>query len=87
MNALFEAVIEEEECIGCEDCVDRCPVGAITVQDTAGVDRRKCLGCGLCATSCQSQAITMHPREDKVEPFEKALDLGMAILKGKMENV
>jgi hypothetical protein len=29
----------------------------------------------------------MHQREDKVEPFEKALDLGMAILKGKKEGV
>jgi len=28
----------------------------------------------------------MYQREDKVEPFERALDLGMAILKGKREN-
>jgi ferredoxin len=86
MNALFEAVVDEGECIACEDCVDRCPVGAITVQDTAAVDRTKCLGCGLCASSCPNQAITVYQRQDKVDPFEKVLDLGMAILKGKKEN-
>lgn len=85
-NALFEAVVDEETCTSCEACLDRCPVGAITVDDTAGVNREKCLGCGLCASSCPVEAITLHLREDREEPFDRTFDLGLAILKGKSES-
>lgn len=86
MNALFEAIVDDEECVACEDCVDRCPVAALTIEDVATVDREKCLGCGLCVGACSSDAITMHLREDREEPFDRVLDMGMAILKGKREN-
>ena len=82
-NALFEAVIDEEACTACELCIERCPVGAITVDVAAAVDREKCLGCGLCASECPGEAIIMNLREDREEPFERAFDLGLAILKGK----
>jgi len=85
-NAMFEAVIDEEACIGCEDCVERCPVKAITVGETAVVDSQKCLGCGLCVGSCPSEAITLHLRENAEEPFNRAFDLGMAILTAKQAN-
>jgi ferredoxin len=87
MNAIFEPSINEEQCSACEACLDRCPVGAITVEDTAIVDRNKCLGCGLCASGCPSEAITMILRDDAQEPFERALELGLAILQGKQESV
>jgi Pyruvate/2-oxoacid:ferredoxin oxidoreductase delta subunit len=83
MNALFEASVDEEECTACEECLDRCPVGAIVVKDTALIDRDKCLGCGLCASGCPSEAITMILRDDAEEPFDRALELGLAILEGK----
>jgi electron transport complex protein RnfB len=87
MNALFEAAVDEAECTACENCLDRCPVGAITVQDTALVNQDKCLGCGLCASDCPVEAITMHLRKDREEPFERTFDLGIAILKAKQENL
>lgn len=86
MNALFEAIIDEDECIGCEDCIERCPVDAITVEDTALVDNDKCLGCGLCAGVCPSEAIALSLRPDAEEPFDGVLNLGMAILAGKIKN-
>jgi len=85
-NALFEAVVDEAVCVGCEACIDRCPVGAITVEDIAAVEREKCLGCGLCAGTCPSDAINLHLREDGEEPFDRVVDMAMAILEGKKKN-
>lgn len=86
LNALFEAVIDEALCVGCEECIDRCPVGAITVEDIAAVDREQCLGCGLCAGTCPSDAITLHLRGDGEEPFDSVADMVMAVLEGKKRN-
>lgn len=86
LNALYEAVVDQAACSSCQDCTERCPVGAIRVEATAEVDRRKCLGCGLCASGCSEGAIAMQLRPDREEPFARVIDLGLAILKGKKEN-
>ncbi len=83
LNAMFEAVIDQDICIICESCIDRCPVGAITSTEGMRVDRDRCLGCGLCAGVCPSEAISLCVREDREEPFERASDMAIAILKAK----
>ena len=86
INAIFESIIDEETCIGCGTCVERCPVRAIEMNEVAVVSREKCLGCGLCATTCPEEAITLQLRENGEEPFNRVMEMGLAILAGKKEN-
>jgi electron transport complex protein RnfB len=86
MNALFEAAVDEAECSSCYLCVDRCPVGAIAVEDSTSVDRSKCLGCGLCASDCPTDAIKLVLRPDREEPFDRITEMGIEVLKRKQAN-
>ena len=86
MNAIFESIINKESCIACGNCVERCPVKAISIDDIADVDRDLCLGCGLCASVCTEDAIYLKVRESFCEPFDRVLDMGGAILNGKRQN-
>ena len=87
LNAMFESIVNEELCVSCGTCVDRCPVGAIEIDDFAVVSREKCLGCGLCATACPEEAITMRLRKDGEEPFNRVMEMGFAVLEGKRKNL
>jgi ferredoxin len=86
MNAIFESIVDEEACITCGNCVERCPVEAITLEDIAIVDRDLCLGCGLCASVCQEEAISLKTRNDAIEPFNRVLEMGAAIIEAKKRN-
>lgn len=49
----FVSTVDADKCIACEECVQRCAVKAIEMQDgVAVIDRNKCLGCGACVLSC-----------------------------------
>jgi electron transport complex protein RnfB len=86
LNALFEAAVDDGRCTACGECLERCPVAAIELEDYASIDRDRCLGCGLCAGTCPSEAISVRLREDREEPFERVLDLGLHILEGKLKR-
>jgi electron transport complex protein RnfB len=86
MNAIFESLIDPEKCVACGNCVERCPVKAISLEKVAEVDRNLCLGCGLCASVCVEEAIHLKVRENLKEPFDRVLEMGAAILEAKRKK-
>ena len=61
----FLAVVDEEKCTGCEECIERCPFeavemtpGATPKEQKSSVDPEKCKGCGLCIITCKPNALT-----------------------------
>ncbi|MBN1104514.1 MAG: 4Fe-4S binding protein [Deltaproteobacteria bacterium] len=58
---LSVAVIDSDKCLGCGICETTCPVGAVAVGKTAGVNPARCIGCGKCVPSCPQGAIKLQP--------------------------
>ncbi len=58
----FQAMVNAEECIGCQACLERCMFGAIRMEGDepkARVFAERCVGCGVCTIGCPTEAITM----------------------------
>ena len=60
----FRAVIDEEKCLGCQTCVERCHFEAIEMRKVPGSKKMKafiidehCMGCGLCIYKCPNNAM------------------------------
>ena len=70
------AQVDEDFCVGCEVCLDRCQMEAITMGEdgTAQVNLDRCIGCGLCVTTCDVGAMTLEAKskEHRREPPAKA---------------
>jgi electron transport complex protein RnfB len=86
MNALFEAGVDSGLCAACGDCVQRCPVKAMSLEESARVNTDVCLGCGLCAGVCPTGAISLTLKPGREAPFNRVLDLGAAILAAKQRQ-
>jgi len=80
----YLARLEQEECNGCEVCVDRCQIKAIKMDgDYPAVDEEFCLGCGVCAHFCPSDAMKMVEREKKIIPPRTYKELMVRLMKEK----
>ncbi|MFC1896316.1 ATP-binding protein [Thermodesulfobacteriota bacterium] len=80
------AIVDPDRCSGCELCIDKCQVNALTMNDEgiAEINYDRCIGCGLCAPACPDEAIKLIPKpsEEQDIPTEN-LYQQMARLKKK----
>lgn len=54
---LHSVELDREKCIGCTDCIKRCPTEAIRVRDgKAVISDERCIDCGTCIRVCKNKA-------------------------------
>jgi electron transport complex protein RnfB len=70
------AVVNADNCTGCEACMEVCPVDCIykveghdlpTLQSFVDIDLERCIGCDLCERWCPWDAIDMVKPTEIVE--------------------
>jgi len=73
MATYFIRYTDEEECIGCGDCVEVCPVEALTMNNEfPAVDEDWCIGCGVCVAQCSTGAAKLKLRPDRRDKMPAA---------------
>ncbi|RZN34066.1 MAG: 4Fe-4S dicluster domain-containing protein [Methanophagales archaeon ANME-1-THS] len=61
----YVAKVNQRLCVGCKECLSRCPFGAISFNvddETIFIDINRCFGCGLCVNGCKNTAIALIDR-------------------------
>jgi len=69
MATYFIRYTDEEECIGCGDCIEVCPVDALAMgNDFPIADEDWCIGCGLCIIKCPQSAVKLRAKSEQIPP-------------------
>lgn len=77
----FYALVDQEVCVGCKYCIDRCMLEARTIVDgKAFVNVDRCIGCGNCVANCKVGAGKLVPKIEQSIPPKTREDLAMQIL-------
>ena len=54
------ATVDVDKCTGCSECVEVCPVEAITLEnEKAVIDEENCTDCAVCVAECPTEAISV----------------------------
>jgi len=64
--ANYFAVIDPGKCRGCNTCIRRCHMRAVSKKGKiSAVDRTRCIGCGLCVTGCPAKVARLQKKAEK----------------------
>ncbi len=66
----YIAVVDPHKCIGCGQCMEYCPFGAMKVRDKRmRIDPGKCMGCGVCVNKCRKDALRLARNKKHPDPL------------------
>lgn len=90
MADFFHSVtLDESKCVGCTNCIKRCPTEAIRVRDRkARIISERCIDCGECIRVCPHHAKrAIHTPMSALENFEYTIALPAPTLYGQFNNL
>lgn len=62
----FHSEVDPELCTGCQVCVEKCQMGAATLNNgIVTINLDYCIGCGNCVLNCSSEAIQLKKKESE----------------------
>ena len=83
----FYTKSDPDLCTGCEVCLERCQMDAITMEDEVSVvNLDRCIGCGNCVATCGSDAMILHKREKEIVPPQDRNELYQKIFEKKLSS-
>ena len=53
------ATVNMEKCTGCGECVEECPLEAITIENDKASISDECAECGACIEVCKHDALSL----------------------------
>lgn len=71
-KAITQHTVDASKCVGCNACVEKCPVNAINPYQQI-VDQDKCLACFGCLNNCPADAVVMEYRGERLYGFPEYL--------------
>ncbi len=90
MNSFFHSVrLDEEKCMGCTNCIKRCPTQAIRVRNgKANIISELCIDCGECIRVCPHHAkYAERDSMNKILDFKHRIALPAPALYGQFNNL
>ena len=88
-NHIHSVQLDREQCVGCTNCIKRCPTGAIRVRDRkARIAQELCIDCGECVRICQHHAkIPVYDPLSSMDDFEYRIALPAPSLYVQFNNL
>ncbi len=90
LDLFFHSVtLEKDKCVGCTNCIKRCPTEAIRVRDgKAQIISERCIDCGECIRVCPHHAKkTKFDHLEKLKEFAYTIALPAPALYGQFNNL
>ena len=69
LSSNYEAVVNETDCSGCGECVEKCQMDAVVLAgEVVKISLDRCIGCGVCVHLCPTSAMGLQSRSVSMEP-------------------